>query len=122
MFSDYKLHILGVDEHPDLANFDKGDGNYAFRTTTLRNLSYTAPYMHNGQLKTLEDVLRFYERKRSEHKDVSSSDLAGKFKDLKMSPFNLSRKDEIIAFLKALDDPNFDQTVPDSVPSGLPLR
>ncbi|MBI5575595.1 MAG: cytochrome-c peroxidase [Deltaproteobacteria bacterium] len=34
----------------------------AFRTPTLREIAKTAPYMHNGTLKTLEDVIEFYDR------------------------------------------------------------
>ena len=122
MFSDYKLHILGVDEHPGLEHFDKGDGNYAFRTPTLRNLSFTAPYMHNGRMSSLKEVMRFYERKRSRHPEVPNKELAQEFKDLKLSPFNGSRVKKIIAFLEALNDPNFDQSIPESVPSGLPIQ
>lgn len=122
MFSDYQLHVLGVDEHPGLESFDEGDGAYAFRTTTLRNLAYTAPYMHNGRVASLKEVMRFYERKRSRHTKVSNRDLAPAFKDLKLNPFNRSRVNEIIAFLEALNDPNFDQSIPDSVPSGLPIE
>ncbi|MEO0468148.1 MAG: cytochrome c peroxidase [Bacteroidota bacterium] len=65
MFSDYKLHVLGVEAHPGLAHFDKGDGNYAFRTTTLRNLAFTAPYMHNGRIESLEEVMDFYAKKEA---------------------------------------------------------
>lgn len=34
----------------------------AFRTPTLRNVELTAPYMHNGRLMTLPDVISFYDR------------------------------------------------------------
>lgn len=54
MFSDYALHVLGVPE----ANAPAGR---AFRTPTLRNLRSTAPYMHNGSLATVRDLLVFYE-------------------------------------------------------------
>lgn len=119
MFSDYKLHVLGVGEHPGLSQADRGDGQFAFRTTTLRNLSFTGPYMHNGTQETLEEVMIFYENKESEHHQVSNDELAQEFQDLKMRPFDQSRKEEIIAFLKALDDPDFDRSIPESVPSGL---
>ena len=122
MFSDYKLHVLGVDEHPGLERFDKGDGTYAFRTTTLRNLAYTAPYMHNGSEESIEDVMRFYQRKRSKHPEVSKKDLAPEFKDLNLNPLNRTRTKEIIAFMEALNDPGFDQSIPESVPSGLPIH
>ena len=34
----------------------------AFKTPTLRNISERAPYMHNGSVATLEDVVELYER------------------------------------------------------------
>ena len=121
MFSDYKLHVLGVEEHPGLQHFDEGDGTYAFRTTTLRNLKFTAPYMHNGQLETLEEVMHFYEMKRSKHPKVSNRDLAPEFKNLKLNPLTRSKVKDIIVFLDALNDPGFDQSIPATVPSGLPV-
>lgn len=36
--------------------------NHAFKTPTLRNIALTAPYMHNGVYKTLEDVIDFYDK------------------------------------------------------------
>ncbi|MDF1695199.1 MAG: cytochrome c peroxidase [Saprospiraceae bacterium] len=122
MFSDYKLYVLGVEDHPGLQNYDKGDGRYAFRTPTLRNLSYTAPYMHNGSESSIEKVMSFYQRKRSKHPEVSKKDLAPEFRDLKLNPFDRSKTKEIIAFLEALNDPNFDQSIPVSVPSGLSIN
>jgi cytochrome c peroxidase len=60
MFSDYKLHVLGVPDNPVLPQSDAGaEERYAFRTASLRNLAFTAPYMHNGLFATLEDVLDF---------------------------------------------------------------
>ena len=61
MFSDFEPHVLGVPDNAKLAQSDAGvAGGYAFRTPSLRNLRYTAPYMHNGAFSTLNDVLRFY--------------------------------------------------------------
>jgi cytochrome c peroxidase len=63
MFSDYQLHVLGVQDNAKLAAPDAGsNGTYAFRTPSLRNLAYTAPYMHNGTLASLDDVINFYNR------------------------------------------------------------
>ena len=36
--------------------------SYAFRTPSLRNLSATAPYMHNGVFASLPEVINFYQR------------------------------------------------------------
>ena len=49
MFSDFTTHVLGVPDNPKLPESDGGvNKTYAFRTPSLRNLSATAPYMHNG--------------------------------------------------------------------------
>lgn len=59
MFSDYELHVLGVPDNRN--NQDEGStGIFDFRTPTLRNLKFTAPYMHNGLFDDLEDVVDFY--------------------------------------------------------------
>lgn len=65
-FTDEKYHNLGVGmdvEEPDLGRFvetnvDKDRG--AFKTPTCRNVSLTAPYMHDGSQKTLEEVVEWY--------------------------------------------------------------
>jgi len=120
MFSDYKMHVLGTPITAKLEQPDFGvEDTFAFRTPTLRNLRFTAPYMHNGSLSSLKKVLEFYEdiadgKKRNEYVPVRKYD-----------PFvrqlNLSVKEmsQIISFLNTLNDTNFDRTIPESVPSGL---
>lgn len=68
LFTDNKFHNIGVGvnakgELTDLGRYevtkneaDKG----AFKTPTLRNITQTAPYMHDGSLKTLKEVVDFY--------------------------------------------------------------
>jgi cytochrome c peroxidase len=67
LFSDNQFHNLGVgvkDEMPtDMGRYDvtKIDADRgAFKTPSLRNVALTAPYMHDGSLKTLKDVVDFY--------------------------------------------------------------
>ena len=65
-FTDEKYHNLGVGmdaAEPDFGRFeiskqevDKG----AFKTPTVRNVSMTAPYMHDGSQETLEEVVEWY--------------------------------------------------------------
>jgi cytochrome c peroxidase len=65
-FTDEKYHNLGVGmdaKEPDLGRFvvtnveaDKG----AFKTPTCRNVAQSAPYMHDGSQKTLEEVVEWY--------------------------------------------------------------
>ncbi|MEP3211127.1 MAG: cytochrome-c peroxidase [Maribacter sp.] len=120
MFSDYKVHVLGVPENKKLPVADAGvKDSFGFRTPTLRNLRFTAPYMHNGSLKNLKQVLEFYE-------DISNGKERNKLvsKD-RYDPFvrelNLSVKEMslIISFLNTLNDDSFDKTIPKAVPSGL---
>tara|TARA_B100001778_G_scaffold223159_1_gene185040 strand:+ start:807 stop:1853 length:1047 start_codon:yes stop_codon:yes gene_type:complete len=63
LFTDDEVHNNGLDNHPDKGHFlvtsyihDKGK----FRTPTLRNVEFTAPYMHDGRFQTLEEVINFY--------------------------------------------------------------
>jgi cytochrome c peroxidase len=135
MFSDFDHHAEGVAEHPLLAQPDAGAGRYRFRTPSLRNVALTAPYMHNGMLATLQDVLRFYDNGRSENPNVSNerdgdrrrdrgrngdgiARVSGQFR--RVDDMSESEMADVIAFLNALTDTNFDRTIPARVPSGLP--
>jgi cytochrome c peroxidase len=118
MFSDFKPHVLGVPDNAKLTDSDAGiAGSYAFRTPSLRNLRYTAPYMHSGTFQTLQDVLGFYRagRRRPQNPSVRRDQL-----DPLLGQVNVGRGNfDIIAFLNALNDDGFDKTIPARVPSGL---
>lgn len=67
LFTDNQFHNIGVgvkDEVPvdpgryEVSKIDPDHG--AFKTPTLRNIALTAPYMHDGSLKTLKEVVDFY--------------------------------------------------------------
>jgi cytochrome c peroxidase len=58
-FSDEKLHNTGVAWVNGQLN-DLGGGRGDFKTPTLREVARTAPYMHDGSLSSLEDVITFY--------------------------------------------------------------
>jgi cytochrome c peroxidase len=122
MFSDYTLHVLGVPDNPRLRVSDAGvDQTYAFRTASLRNLKYTAPYMHTGVFDTLRDVLEFYDdvsgrRGRARNAHVSREQLDPLLRQLRDPD---DRAGDLIAFLESLTDDSFDRTVPVKVPSGL---
>jgi cytochrome c peroxidase len=74
-----------------------------FKTPGLRNIEITAPYMHNGMLKTLREVIDFYDDPGSFVKDPVNID-----PDLKF-PLRLTEaeKDALEAFLKSLTDKAF---------------
>jgi len=120
MFSDFKLHVLGLHDNRKLAESDRGtDLTYAFRTPSLRNLAYTAPYMHNGILRTLDDVLDFYDdvgRRDARNSNLSRDQIDPLIRNLDDVDDN---EREIIEFLEALNDDSFDKRIPERVPSGL---
>jgi cytochrome c peroxidase len=123
MFSDYQVHVLGVPDNPRLPVSDTGvEQRYAFRTASLRNLAYTAPYMHSGVFDSLRDVLEFYDdvsgrRGRARNAHVSREQLDPLLRQLRDPD---DRAGDLIAFLQALSDDSFDRTIPGRVPSGLP--
>ena len=96
-FTDEQYHNLGVGmtaDEPDLGRFevtqdekDKG----AFKTPTLRNVALSAPYMHDGSQKTLEEVMHWYNI--GGHKNRWLSD--------KMKPLNLTDQElkDVVAYM-----------------------
>jgi cytochrome c peroxidase len=118
MLSDFKLHVIAA---PD----GVADSRREFRTPTLRNLRHTAPYMHNGSLRTLRDVSIFYEALAdavSETLDGGDTTTQPRLDPL-LKHLNLNADDfpALEAFLDALNDEAYDQTIPAEVPSGLPV-
>lgn len=74
-----------------------------FKIPGLRNVALTAPYMHNGQFKTLKDVVQYYNNPSAIVHDGINRDLSLD------KPLNLSEQDmdDIVEFLKALTDDRF---------------
>lgn len=113
LFNKSEAEVLGVPAKPDTANakIDQDTGRfmlnpypqykYAFKTTTLRNVAKTAPYMHNGVYKTLQEVLDFYNRGGGAGIGITRDN-----QTLSPDPLKLTKKEiqHIIAFLKTLDD------------------
>jgi cytochrome c peroxidase len=89
---------IGMDKpKPDLGRYlvtkreeDKG----AFKTPTLREIEHTAPYMHDGSLKTLEEVVEHYNKGGIKNAHLNQ----------RMAPLNLTDQDkkDLVSFLKAL--------------------
>jgi cytochrome c peroxidase len=65
-----------------------------FKTPTLREIEHTAPYMHDGSLQTLQEVVDFYDKGGIKNKNL----------DEKIKPLHLTDQDkqDLLAFLKAL--------------------
>lgn len=78
--------------------------NGKFRTPSLRNLIYTAPYMHDGRFATLEEVINHYSEGLQ-----NSSTIDPLMKSVNQGGVHLSAKDkaDLKAFLLTLSDINF---------------
>jgi cytochrome c peroxidase len=88
-------------KHKDIGGFD-GDSNKLIKVPTLRNITQTAPYFHNGMLWSLREAV----------KEMSKVQVAFKVKtgkkdsfNVEVRPINLSEKevDKILLFLGSLD-------------------
>lgn len=96
-FTDEGFHNIGVGMDADLGRFTvtkveahKG----AFKTPTLRDVAQRPPYMHDGTLKTLADVVAFYDRGGTPNPWLAVT----------IQPLNLTaaEQQDLIAFLEAL--------------------
>ena len=70
-----------------------------FRVPTLRNVALTAPYMHDGSLASLEQVIDHYARSGRKHPH----------QDSRLRPLALwqTERADLVAFLRSLTDPEF---------------
>jgi cytochrome c peroxidase len=89
-----------------------------FGVPTLRNIALSAPYMHDGSLATLEDVVDFYRRGGGLAHGVPASRLHEFVRPLELSDAEAA---DLVAFLRALTDESARPEIPARVPSGLPV-
>lgn len=108
LLTDNRYLNNGIDTVQTLKDFDDlGRGaitgrindNGKFRVPTLRNIEFTAPYMHDGRFETLEEVVEHYS---------SGGHFAANL-DANIRPFTLTEQDktDLINFLKMLSDTDF---------------
>src|SRR5262249_33767422 len=93
---------LRIDADSGRAGIDHLALHYrAFKTPTLRNAALTAPYMHNGAFRTLDQVLDFYD-----HGGAAGAGATIPNQTLDADQLQLSKADRraLIAFLGALTD------------------
>ena len=97
--ADEKYHNLGVGmkvDKPDLGRFeitqDEKD-KVAFKTPTIRNVALSAPYMHDGSQRTLEEVVEHYNK----------GGIANPWLSEKITPLNLTAQEKIdlVEFMRA---------------------
>ncbi len=106
-FSDNQMHNNALDANPSPGYFIvTGDSlDYGkFKSPTLRNIEYTAPYMHDGRFATLEDVINFYSTGLQHSPTVDPL-----MKQLNNGGIQLTPEEKaaLLAFLKTLSDEAF---------------
>lgn len=108
LLTDFRFHNLGVGfeggRFADLGRYQitgtAGDLG-AFRTPSLRNVARTAPYMHDGSLATLEDVIAFYDRGGRANPNLSPL-----IRPLRLDGYE---KEALVAFLRSLTDRDLEE-------------
>lgn len=97
------LDATTIDRGVGLTNNDPAlDG--AFKTTSLKNIALSAPYMHDGRFKTLEEVIEHYNSGVKNHPNLSPP-LRLPDNGVRRLNLNQNQKDALVAFLKTLSDP-----------------
>jgi cytochrome c peroxidase len=118
-FTETESEVLGVPSTASKLNpkLDPDEGKFrytlspvhrfSFKTPTLRNIELTAPYMHNGVYKTLEEVVEFYNNGGG-----SGLKIAPETQTLPATKLNLTSKEirALIAFMKTLTDTTVNNT------------
>jgi cytochrome c peroxidase len=119
-FSKSETEVIGVPSKTVWKNatIDADSGRYkinsipellfAFKTPTIRNIEKTAPYMHNGIYKSLEDIVLFYSKGGGIGVGIDLPNQSLPFDSLKLS---LLERNAIVAFMKTLTDKNIKATV-----------
>lgn len=103
LMTDFQFRNNGLDANPDsgLAAVTKNPNDIGkFKTPSVRNLVFTAPYMHDGRFNTLEEVVDFY------IDDIKESPTLDGFMRKKRELTNQERAD-LVAFLRSMTDSSF---------------
>ena len=124
-FANPDFKVVGVPDlpgqKPDLGRQEAGGGPAyarAFKVPTLRNVAKTAPYMHNGKYKTLQEVVLFYQKGGGAGEGLDVKNLDDKIRRFALTT---DEQRDLIAFLESLTDESNFPEFPERVPSGLPV-
>ena len=97
-----------VSELGRLAISDELSDMGSFKTPTLRNIAKTAPYMHDGSIETLRDVVTHYNNGGVTNEgDPVNAFISGGIKPLDLTDEQI---DDLVAFMEALTSPEYEET------------
>tara|TARA_R110002049_G_scaffold273592_3_gene451423 strand:+ start:2357 stop:4363 length:2007 start_codon:yes stop_codon:yes gene_type:complete len=103
------INSVGNQPEGDLGNYEvtqNPDDRWKYRTPSLRNVALTAPYMHDGSMSSLEEVVTFY----------NHGGIPNETQSPLINPLNLTRveMDDLVAFLHSLNGDNVAEIISDS--------
>lgn len=105
---DVDVAVLADKDTSDLGRFainEQFDGLGAFKTSTLRNIAVTPPYMHDGSIATLKEVVEHYNNGGATNPDDKVNPyLSGGIRPLDLTDQQI---DDLVAFMEALTSPQF---------------
>lgn len=112
-YSESEFEIIGTPQTPENNSLDPDPGRFnvtrmdqhrnAFKTPSLRNIAYTAPYMHNGVYNKLEEVVDFYHKGGGAAFGFPVENQTLPFDSLSLSA---KEKQDLIKFMLSLSDPS----------------
>jgi cytochrome c peroxidase len=107
--------VIDSDEGRSKARLKEGAGfyKYSFKTPTVRNVALTAPYMHNGAYRTLDDVVDFYNKGGGKGIGIFVAHQTLPFDSLQLTK---QEQKDIVAFMNALTDTSGMIGVPKKLP------
>lgn len=135
VFSDYLFHTIGIINYKfdDLVDFgryevtEKEDDRFKFRTPSLRNVTLTAPYMHDGSRDSIRDSVRAHTRDcKADPKlthycnslefstDISRTQVLSDSEVARILKFLGTLEDDVTSYIEFI--------IPRTVPSGLPIN
>ncbi|MEM8969971.1 MAG: cytochrome c peroxidase, partial [Bacteroidota bacterium] len=129
IYHESESEVLGVPNTTDTASMVMDDDlgralgvikeyvdfyKHSFKTTTIRNVALTAPYMHNGVYETLEEVVDFYNQGGGEGMGLDVP-----YQTLPPDPLNLTDQEQadLVAFMGSLTDTAQVNQVPQKLPT-----
>ena len=116
-FTDNRFHNLGVGWDPEKKEFadigryaisEQEEDRGAFKTPTMRDVTKHAPYMHDGSISTLREVVELYDKGGTPNPHLSP-----KIKALDLTGDEI---DALVAFMEALDGEGYMDTPPAAFP------
>ena len=118
LFTSHEFKKNGLELDPELKDLgrmgitERRTDSLLFKIPTLRNVEFSFPYMHDGRIQKLKEVIEHYSSLPTGNKNVSKE-----LKKIK-KPFTEEQKKDLLAFLKTLTDKEFLYNKDFSFPKG----